>query len=194
MSRLRVRKRDTCPTKKMLLITGGARSGKSRYAESLFADERDVVYIATAQIHDEEMRERVRLHQQSRPETWTTFEGMYYLHRAVSEQRKHYLLDCLSILCSNIMFDLTEGLKKIPVDAQEEVERTVCEEIEQLAWNIREIQGRLVIVTNEVGSSIVPENHVARVYRDILGRVNQRVAALCDEVYLVVCGIPMKIK
>ncbi len=178
----------------MILVTGGARSGKSQYAESLYAHKNDVVYIATAQVDDDEMRARVRRHQHSRPDPWITFEGTYYLHRAVSEQRKHYLLDCLSLLCATIMRDLTEGYETIPEALQTEVERTVLREVELLNRNIREIQGELVIVTNEVGWSIVPEHHVARVYRDILGRVNQQIASWCDAVYLVVCGIPMKLK
>jgi adenosylcobinamide kinase/adenosylcobinamide-phosphate guanylyltransferase len=178
---------------RIILVTGGARSGKSQYAESFYAPEEDVVYIATSKIFDEEMRERVRLHQLSRPATWITFEGSYKLYKAMSETR-HYLLDCISGLTSNIMFDLTSTYEKIPMDIQHQVERTVVNEIETLIKKIEKLDGTLVLVTNEVGSAIVPENHVARVYRDILGKVNQRVASLCHEVYLVVCGIPLKLK
>ena len=178
---------------RIILVTGGARSGKSQYAESFYAPEKDVVYIATSKIFDEEMRERVRLHQLSRPETWTTFEGSYKLYKAMSEAR-HYLLDCISVLTSNIMFDLTSTYEKIPMDIQHQVERTVVNEIETLIKKVEKLDGTLVLVTNEVAYSIVPENHVARVYRDILGKVNQRVASLCHEVYLVVCGIPLKLK
>ena len=178
---------------RIILVTGGARSGKSRFAETFYANTDDVVYIATCQPSDEEMRERVELHRKSRPESWLTFEGSRDLHRAVSAQ-KHYLLDCLGILCSNIMFELSKDDERISPKRQQEIESTVLKEIQTLILNIREIQGTLVIVTNEVGLSIVPEHHVSRVYRDILGRVNQAVAALCDEVYLVVCGIPVKIK
>ena len=92
------------------------------------------------------------------------------------------------------MFDLTRQFDRIPIEAQRQVEETVLDELHVLGGGVSTLDGTLVIVTNEVGLSIVPENHVARVYRDILGNVNQRVAALCDEVYLVVCGIPVKIK
>ena len=178
---------------KRVLVTGGARSGKSAYAQSLYRNEKDVVYIATSKISDEEMRERIRLHQMTRPKNWKTIEGTYNLREAVS-QSKYYLLDCLSVLTSNIMFDMSGGYENIPVEIQQEVEKKVLNEIELLSENVQTVHGSLVMVTNEVGYSIVPDNHVARVYRDILGRVNQRVASLCDEVYLVVCGIPLRVK
>jgi adenosylcobinamide kinase/adenosylcobinamide-phosphate guanylyltransferase len=97
-------------------------------------------------------------------------------------------------MTSNIMFDITKDLNKIPKEKQKQVEDTVATEIENLIKKIDEIGGKLVIVTNEVGCSIVPENHVARVYRDIIGKINQRVAAISKEVYLVTCGIPLKVK
>ena len=176
-----------------ILITGGARSGKSRFAESLLLPYPDVVYIATSAISDDEMRDRVRLHQERRPAAWRTFEGVSHLRDAVCDAR-YYLLDCLSILTSLIMFDLTRQFERIPLEAQTRVEEAVLEEFINLREGVAARDGTLVIVTNEVGLSIVPEHHVARVYRDLLGKVNQRVAALCDDVYFVVCGIPMKIK
>lgn len=178
---------------KIMLVTGGARSGKSSFAESIFRDKKDVVYIATSRIYDDEMRDRIRLHRESRPGEWHTFEGTYDLDKAV-EKSKNYLLDCLTILTSNIMFDMSEGLEAIPIELQRDIEGKTVLEISKLIEKVKSIDGNLVMVTNEVGDSIVPENHVARVYRDIIGRVNQRTAALCDEVYLVVCGIPLKIK
>ena len=100
---------------KLILVTGGARSGKSAYAQSLYKDEKDVVYIATSKTSDEEMRERIRFHQMTRPKEWETIERTYNLHEAVS-QSKNYLLDCISILTSNIMFDMTEGYENIPIE------------------------------------------------------------------------------
>lgn len=178
---------------KCVLVTGGARSGKSAYAQSLYKDKNDIVYIATSKISDREMRERVRLHQMARSKEWKTIERTYDLYEVVS-QSKNYLLDCLSILTSNIMFDITKGYENIPVERQQEIEKKVINEIELLKEHVQAVNGSLVMVTNEVGDSIVPDNHVARVYRDILGRVNQHVASLCDEVYLVVCGIPLRVK
>ncbi len=181
---------------RIILVTGGARSGKSRSAESFYENTREVVYIATSRIEDDEMKERIQQHRLSRPKTWKTYEGTYNLYKA-TELYPHtstYLLDCISVLTSNIMFDLTRTYERIPCEIQKTVEDTVVHEIEMLIQKITARDGCLVMVTNEVGASIVPENHVARVYRDILGRVNQRIAALCHEVYLITCGIPMRLK
>lgn len=177
----------------IILITGGARSGKSSFAESLYKDFNNVVYIATSRINDDEMRERVKLHRNSRPSIWRTFEGNYNLCNCIGEE-KNYLLDCITVLTSNIMFDITENMEIIPFEVQKRVEDTVTNEISSLINEMKNRNFNLVMVTNEIGSSIVPENHIARVYRDIAGRINQRIAKLSDEVYLVTCGIPLKIK
>ena len=92
------------------------------------------------------------------------------------------------------MFDITKERATIPISLQQEIENAVLQEVKQLVCYVKEKEGTLVLVTNEVGYSIVPENHIARVYRDILGKINQRIAALCDEVYLVACGIPLQLK
>lgn len=181
---------------RIVFITGGARSGKSAYAESLYVATSDVIYLATARITDDEMRERVEQHKRSRPSGWRTIEQTYDLHTVCETGNAplSVLLDCVSILTSNIMFDLTKECERIPPALQHKVEQVVTAEIEKLIQTVREKNGSLVMVTNEVGDSIVPENHVARVYRDMLGRVNQHIAALCDEVYLVTCGIPLRLK
>lgn len=175
------------------LVTGGARSGKSTFAESLYEDNLDVVYIATSKIYDTEMEERVRLHKLSRPSEWRTYEGNYELHNCIGNE-KNYLLDCITILTSNIMFDLSKDAEHIDIELQKKIEDVVYKEIENLIRVIRQKEFNLVMVTNEVGDSIVPEHHISRVFRDIQGRVNQRLAKLSDEVYLVCCGIPVKIK
>jgi len=177
-----------------ILITGGARSGKSAFAESLFQHQAEVVYLATARIDDDEMQERVRRHQQARPSNWTTIERTYELHAICDVSSSVILLDCISVLTSNIMSDTTGDQERISPDEQQQVEDAVIKELERLITAMREKHGMLVMVTNEVGDAIVPDNHVARVYRDILGRVNQRIAFLCDEVYLVTCGIPLQLK
>ncbi len=175
------------------LVTGGARSGKSRFAESLYINREDVVYIATSKIIDAEMGERVKLHRESRPKEWRTYEGNYDLQDSIGEE-KNYLLDCITVLTSNIMFDISMDVEYIDYDMQREIENTVILEIEKLIKEIRLKNYNLILVTNEVGDSIVPEHHVSRVFRDIQGRVNQRIASLADEVYLVCCGIPVKLK
>lgn len=178
---------------RIILVTGGARSGKSTFAEEIYKDVKDVVYIATARVTDDEMRDRVLHHRKQRPEEWSTFEGNYNLKEAVGESQ-NYLLDCITVLTSNIMFDITKDAEKISTEMQIEVEETVVKGISELIEAIKRINGNLVMVTNEVGDSIVPENHVARVYRDIAGRVNQKIAKMCNEVYLVTCGIPLRLK
>ncbi|NLL81324.1 MAG: bifunctional adenosylcobinamide kinase/adenosylcobinamide-phosphate guanylyltransferase [Tissierellia bacterium] len=175
------------------LITGGARSGKSTFAESLFNEKNDVVYIATSRVSDEEMQERVNLHRDSRPSQWRTFEGNYNLVEAVGDEQ-NYILDCITVLSSNIMYDISKDVEFVNYDMQKEIEDTITGEIESLIDKVKEKDGNLIIVTNEVGSSTVPDNHITRVFRDIQGRVNQRIALITDSVYLVCCGIPVRIK
>lgn len=175
------------------LITGGARSGKSRFAEELYKDKKDVVYIATSKVMDIEMEERIRLHQESRPKEWRTFEGNYNLVDAIGKEG-NYLLDCITVLTSNIMFDISKDVEHIDYTMQRNIENTVILEIEILIHEIRLKGYSLTLVTNEVGDSIVPEHHISRVFRDIQGRVNQHIAQMSDQVYLVCCGIPVKIK
>lgn len=176
-----------------ILVTGGARSGKSSFAESIYVGKKDVVYIATSIVCDDEMKERVKLHRKQRPKEWETFEGYLNISDAVKGS-KNYLLDCLTVMTSNIMFEYTQNCEVIGPEMQKKVEDKAVSEIESLMYKIKLIEGNIVMVTNEVGCGIVPENHIARVFRDIEGRVNRRVAAMCSEVYIVCCGIPLKIK
>ncbi|MFU0824655.1 bifunctional adenosylcobinamide kinase/adenosylcobinamide-phosphate guanylyltransferase [Clostridium sp.] len=175
------------------LVTGGARSGKSTFAESLYENDKDVVYIATAKAIDDEMKQRVKHHQNSRPKQWRTYEGNYNLSKAIGNEEK-YLLDCVTILTSNIMYDMSKDEENISFELQKLIEDKVFFEVKGLIDKIREKNYNLVIVTNEVGDSIVPSHPVSRAFRDIQGRVNQRIAAVADQVYLVCCGIPVKIK
>jgi adenosylcobinamide kinase/adenosylcobinamide-phosphate guanylyltransferase len=175
------------------LIMGGARSGKSSFAESLYKEKREVVYIATSRAEDDEMRQRVSHHRSLRPDFWRTFEGTYNIEEAVGPE-KFYLLDCITVLTSNIMFDMSKDIPVIDSRLQNSIEDEVVQAIEKLVSKAKDLCLDLVMVTNEVGCSIVPENHVARVYRDIVGRVNQRVAEMSDEAYAVFCGIPLKLK
>lgn len=177
----------------IILVTGGARSGKSTFAENLYKDKKDVVYIATSKIWDEEMEERIKLHKASRPSYWRTYEGNYSLTNALGEE-KNYLLDCVTLLTSNIMFDMTEGEEYIDYQLQSKIENRIYGELSSLIKTVEDKGYNLVLVTNEVGYSLVPDNHLGRVFRDIQGRINQRIAALSQEVYLVCCGIPVKIK
>lgn len=175
------------------LVTGGSRSGKSSFAESLYKDKKDVVYIATSKVWDKEMEERINLHRDTRPKEWRTYEGNCKLKEAVGKEG-NYLLDSVTVMVSNIMFDITKDLEYIDYSLQDKIENKVVLELEALIKEIKENNYNLTLVTDEVGSSIVPEHHISRVFRDIQGRVNQRVASIADEVYLVCCAIPVKIK
>lgn len=177
----------------IILVTGGARSGKSSFAENLYKNENDVVYIATSNIFDKEMENRVEAHRKQRPITWRTFEANYNLDKAV-EKEDFYLLDCITLLSSNIMYDITKDLEDIDFSTQEKVEKRIANELDKLINKIRRENKNLILVTNELGMSIVPENKLARIYRDIQGRINQKVAKESDQVYLVVCGLPVRVK
>lgn len=177
----------------VILVTGGARSGKSMFAQSLFSEKERVVYIATAQVYDEEMAQRVALHRSSRPDAWRTAERPTALS-GVLDGEDGCLLDCVTVLTSNIMYEHTAHYECIPRAAQEETETEVKHQLDSLISEATASNCRLVLVTNELGSGIVPEHHVSRVFRDIAGRVNQHLAHRADEVYLCVSGIPVKIK
>jgi len=178
---------------KIILVTGGARSGKSRYAESLLKNFNTVTYIATSVVEDDEMRDRVAMHRAQRPSEWPTVEAYKSIADKIGKS-EGYLLDCVTVMTSNIMFEITAEYEKIPREAQDKVENAAKNELKALVDKVKEYDGTLVMVTNEVGDSIVPEHHVSRVYRDIIGRVNQYAASIADELWLTVCGIPMKVK
>lgn len=180
-----------------VLITGGARSGKSAFAERwCMKHASSAVYIATAQIYDEEMRERVALHRQQRSEagyTWNTLEEPLRLVELLDElagSRQNppaVLVDCLTLWLSNVLLSAGEGSDK---DSTAVVER----EIERLVEAAKRYTGQLVLVTNEVGSGIVPEYPLGRQYRDLAGRLNRKMAEISGQVFLVTAGIPVELK
>lgn len=177
----------------VVLVTGGARSGKSMFAQRFFTEEERVVYVATAEVYDEEMAQRVELHRRARPGAWRTEERPTALDGVIGGE-SGCLLDCVTVLTSNIMFARTAQYERIPREAQDETEAEVKRQLDILIDDANACGCRLVLVTNELGSGIVPEHHVSRVFRDIAGRVNQHLAQRADEVYLCISGIPVKIK
>lgn len=181
------------------LVTGGARSGKSQFAEKLIADNcSTVAYIATAQAFDAEMEERIKRHRQQRPSSWKTFEESYHPSKVITANTggfDGFLLDCLTVLTTNILLRDTGIDWENPTIAQmNHLENQVVEESEALLSAAGDFPGRLVAVTNEVGLGIVPDTPLSRFFRDCCGRVNQRIAEKADAVYLVVSGIPMNLK
>ncbi len=182
---------------KIVLITGGARSGKSTFAEQMVeAMGGQIGYIATSIPFDAGMRDRIKKHKEQRPDIWETFEKYKNLHELfdTNEMKDAYLLDCVTLLVTNLMFENSQNWDDIDYDQIDQIEARIQEQIDKMIKSIRKNGATVVMVTNEVGLGIVPENKLARVYRDIAGRVNQQIGHQADEVYLVVCGQPMKIK
>ncbi|EPG3109699.1 TPA: bifunctional adenosylcobinamide kinase/adenosylcobinamide-phosphate guanylyltransferase [Klebsiella aerogenes] len=180
----------------MILITGGARSGKSRHAESLLQSFASVLYIATSAAIDDEMAARIQHHRNSRPAHWRTAERSRDLAPLITPDNapdEAILLECVTTLVTNILF--AEGGETDPDEWDyAALERIVTQEITQLIAVCRACPSPVLLVTNEVGLGIVPDNRLARHFRDIAGRVNQMLAAAADEVWLVVSGIGVKIK
>lgn len=172
------------------MITGGVRSGKSKFAEELAGKlGGEIIYLATAQALDREMEERIKKHQQHRPQNWTTVEEPLEAARIIAgcQRGTTVLLDCLTLFLSNWFFKDED----LPLDCREE---TVCRAVTSLAETVKGSGANIIIVTNELGWGVVPENALARRFRDLAGRANQKIAEDCDQVYLMVSGIPVRLK
>jgi adenosylcobinamide kinase/adenosylcobinamide-phosphate guanylyltransferase len=180
---------------KITLVTGGSRSGKSTFAENLLKDRDDVLYIATAIVTDSEMENRIKRHRESRNSKWTTHEGYKDLDRTVERwNSKYIMLDCVTVMITNLLFDKERDFDNIPMEEIDELLEEIKIEFKKLINKCRDKDINLVMVTNEVGWGLVPEYKLSRIFRDIAGFVNQYIAGLCDEVYLVACGLPVKLK
>jgi adenosylcobinamide kinase/adenosylcobinamide-phosphate guanylyltransferase len=170
------------PLYRRVLVLGGARSGKSRTALQLAEQASSHrIYVATAQAFDDEMRERIALHRLERDHFWQTVDAPLELSRAIQAQTgpdKAVLVDCLTLWLSNIVL----------------AERNPSHEVDQLIGAVREAQGPLILVSNEVGQGIVPSTPLGRSFRDEQGRLNQRIAEACDAVVFVAAGCPILLK
>jgi adenosylcobinamide kinase / adenosylcobinamide-phosphate guanylyltransferase len=171
--------------KTVTLILGGARSGKSRYAQELASAFQSVVFIATARPNDSEMRRRIAEHRRQRSSSWTTVESAENLDRVLGEQGRTadlLLVDCLTLYLANIM-----GRKRSQWHQVRSHMRRLCEAV-------RKTRASIVIVSNEVGSGIVPVYRSGREYRDLLGELNQQIATVADRVVFMVAGLPLTVK
>jgi adenosylcobinamide kinase/adenosylcobinamide-phosphate guanylyltransferase len=170
---------------KLYFITGGARSGKSTFAEKLALDRTGKrAYIATAQALDAEMSARIDQHRKKRGNLWDTYEeplAVAELLRKLANRYEVALVDCLTLWLSNVMAH-TEG------------DVAVAARSEELVKAAKDFGGLCIVVSNEVGLGIVPDNPLARKFRDFAGLLNQKVAQAADEVYFTASGIPVKIK
>ena len=192
---------------KIVLVTGGARSGKSAFAEEQLADRERVCYIATGlpREEDPEWQERIRLHQERRPASWTTQEQYAGLADWLREQSHPvYLLDCATLLTSNSLFDLIAQHFPDKLELTEEnflsrqeqsfLLQLLEEEWQELLSAIHPTDAECWIVTDEVGLGIVPETRLGRFFRDVQGKINQLIAKEASEAYLVICGLAQQLK
>ncbi|TXK85545.1 bifunctional adenosylcobinamide kinase/adenosylcobinamide-phosphate guanylyltransferase [Paenibacillus sp. N3.4] len=179
-----------------VLVTGGARSGKSLFAEKLAMRSSEMgIYIATSHIYDEEMRERVGLHQQQRRESgypWDTREEPYALKELLLQLQTTGISSGAVVMVDCLTLWLTNWLLKYEGEA--DCTALVMKQIDELAGAVSSYKGHLILVTNEVGDGIVPEYPLGRSFRDLAGRMNQRLAAVCEQVFLVTVGVPIELK
>ena len=185
----------TSPRPEVLLVLGGARSGKSTFAqeEARRRGGDNVLYVATAETCDGEMRRRIALHRENRPASWETLEGPpQELASALWGRRGVILLDCLTVWLSRLFLALSDAESEDEIRWEQE-ETGILSAVERLIRS-PDSGALLVVVSNEVGWGLVPPTLLGRRFRDLQGRANQRVGALADHVALVVAGIPLWIK
>lgn len=172
-------------SKRITLVLGGVGSGKSRYAQALALGAQEVVFLATAQACDEEMRVKIARHIRERPPTWKTVEVPFDLDQAIIEHgasSSFLIVDCLTTFTTNLLI------------ARQASCEAILTRVESISNALLESRASIALVSNEVGSGIVPEFPSGRAFRDILGQVNQRIARICDNVILMVAGYPVAVK
>lgn len=165
---------------KITFILGGAKSGKSKFACELVKKEKNVVFIATAEAGDFEMERRIKKHQRKRPEHWTICEEPINIDiclQKYNNSENTVIIDCLTLWVSNLM-----------------MRKLIKRKIKSFINTLNSVKCNVVIISNEVGQGIVPDNFISREYRDLLGELNCSIAKISDKVYYLVCGIPIKIK
>lgn len=179
--------------RKIILITGGQRSGKSEYAEKMALGLSGTpIYMATSRIWDDDFRHRVELHKQRRGAQWTNIEEEKELSRHNVSGRV-VLIDCVTLWSTNFFFDLQNESMRSAKAASEHIERTL-KELKEEFDRFTNQDATFIFVTNEIGSGGVSDNETQRKFTDVQGWMNQYVAKKADEVYMMVCGIPMKVK
>lgn len=170
----------------IILITGGARSGKSNFAVKLASQSKGkVAFIATAVAEDDEMKRRITLHKKSRPQEWTTVEEPLNLSKAIESVYDHdvIIIDCITLYLNNLISN--DGT----ID-----DEFMLLKIKKMIESAKRFHGTIIIISNELGMGIVPENRLAREFRDVAGKANQMIAESADKVYVCFSGIPVQIK
>ena len=171
--------------KSITLILGGARSGKSRLAQELAAGYSPVAFVATAQPSDDEMRRKIERHKADRPAEWSTIEEPLRLESVLQDQGSTHsllLIDCLTLYTANLM------------TAERNDPEAVLRRASLFCEALKSVGTSVVLVSNEVGGGIVPMHPAGRMFRDLLGEINQRVAAVADNVLVMVAGLPLVVK
>lgn len=180
-----------------VLVTGGTRSGKSFFAEQLCKEKgRQIAYLATAEPLDEEMEDRIKKHREQRPKNWKTIEAYRDINEIFDQLEgiDTLILDCITIYVNNRMYYSGLQMQQASREQINRLEGQILQEMRDFMSECKRRGLHLILVTDELGMGIVPENRLTRIYRDIVGRVNQQASSLSDEVYFVISGIPMKIK
>jgi adenosylcobinamide kinase/adenosylcobinamide-phosphate guanylyltransferase len=183
---------------KLILITGGARSGKSIFAESTAKSLGEkVLYVATSIPFDDEMKMRVKKHREQRPKHWETVEAYKDIHdhiKPLLNGKSTVLVDCITVMITNILFERHTDFDNLKSEDYTDLEASVNTYIVSLINFIKGCEVPFILVTNEVGMGLVPDTVLGRLFRDIAGRANQKLAEASDEVYFCVSGIPVRIK
>jgi adenosylcobinamide kinase/adenosylcobinamide-phosphate guanylyltransferase len=183
---------------KLILVLGGARSGKSTYAQKLageIASSGRVAYVATGVACDDEMRARVEQHQRSRPSEWATIEASTEVAQVIERAGGEYaamIVDCLTTLIANWLAG--RGQLEEPTESMIELEKAILGRVGDLVGAAKGARATVIVVSNEVGLGVVPAFKAGRVFRDLAGLANQFIAREADEVYVMWAGIPQKIK
>ncbi len=182
--------------KKIILLLGGARSGKSRFAQEYARrNGENVLFVATAIAGDEDMRQRIEKHKKDRPANWRTLEVVTNIGMQIEANARDaqlIVIDCITMLVNNIFSRYDE--KQFDAIDDLVLEKKVVTEIKQLQMCLKKVRASFLIVSNEVGLGLVPDTRMGQLYRDFLGRANQVLAHESDEVYLLVAGIPLRVK
>ncbi len=172
----------------IILVVGGSRSGKTGFSQNLAKNNKNVVYLATAQAGDEEMRQRIEDHKKHRPSCWQTVEAPQNMAAALKNltpEIEIVIIDCLTLYLNNFILER---------NSQEQCKQAWEKELNNILTAAKKITPKTIFVSNELGQGIVPENPLARFYRDLHGSMNQAFARTADQVYKMEVGIPVKIK
>jgi len=179
-----------------ILVIGGARSGKSSFAQEL-ASKRGgpVLFVATAEAKDEEMRRRIAAHKKSRPPLWNTIESPTLVGSQIEKnigQARVVIVDCVTLLVNNVLCQhMNEADEEMDAEV---IEQEVTDEITKLIDCMNNSEASFIVVANEVGTGLVPASAMARLFRDLLGKANQMLGQHVDRVYLMVAGLPLQVK